>query len=299
VLGPGLLVVMLLGAFQEGGQIGDLWVMVALGVVGFFMKATGMPRAPFLIGFVLAIPMERYYYLTANLYDGAGWMGRPGVLAFAALLVVPLLWSLVKKVRGATGAADDGHRDEHDGEDADGDELEGSFAGTRWSTAVSLVAVVLFAGALWVSGSFSDEAQLMPRLVAVGGLTVALILLWQEVRTSREMTHSDRPDVPEADGGSGSTLLATRVQPRAEVAAVARHRELVIAARTFAAMAGFLVLVMLGGYLAATLVFTPAFLLYAAGTRPRTAVVYTLVLGAVLLSLPSLLPVELPLGVLQ
>jgi hypothetical protein len=80
---------------------------------------------------------------------------------------------------------------------------------------------------------------------------------------------------------------------------VARHRELVVAARTFAAMAGFLVLVMLGGYLAATLVFTPAFLLYAARTRPRTAVVYTLVLGAVLLSLPSLLPVDLPLGVLQ
>jgi TctA family transporter len=30
--------------------------MVVLGIVGFFLKATGMPRAPFLIGFVLAIP---------------------------------------------------------------------------------------------------------------------------------------------------------------------------------------------------------------------------------------------------
>jgi hypothetical protein len=73
----------------------------------------------------------------------------------------------------------------------------------------------------------------------------------------------------------------------------------VIAARTFAAMAAFLVLVMVGGYLAATLVFTPVFLLYAARTRPRTAIVYTLVLGLVLLSLPSLLPVDLPLGALQ
>src|SRR5688572_15031276 len=91
VLGPGLLVVMLLGAYQESGQVGDLWVMVVLGVAGFFLKATGMPRAPFLIGFVLAIPMERYYYLTANLYDGADWMTRPGVLVFAALLVGPVL----------------------------------------------------------------------------------------------------------------------------------------------------------------------------------------------------------------
>jgi putative tricarboxylic transport membrane protein len=33
--------------------------------------------------------------------------------------------------------------------------------------------------------------------------------------------------------------------------------------------------------------------------RPRTAIVYTLVLGAVLLTLPSLLPVDLPMGLLQ
>jgi putative tricarboxylic transport membrane protein len=73
----------------------------------------------------------------------------------------------------------------------------------------------------------------------------------------------------------------------------------VIAGRTFAAMAVFLVLVALGGYLAATLVFVPVFLLYAARTKPRTAVVYTLVLGLVLLALPSLLPVDLPMGWLQ
>ena len=64
-------------------------------------------------------------------------------------------------------------------------------------------------------------------------------------------------------------------------------------------MAVFLVMVALVGYLAATLVFVPVVLLYAARTRPRTAVIYTLVLGLVLLSLPSLLPVELPQGLLQ
>lgn len=299
VLGPGLLVVMLLGAFQEGGQLGDLWVMVVLGIVGFFLKATGMPRAPFLIGFVLAIPMERYYYLTANLYDGTSWMTRPGVLVFAALLVVPALWSLVKRWRGASGAVDDGHRDEHAAVDADIDDLEGSLAGTRWSAAVALVAVALFAGAFWVSGSFSEEARLMPRLVAVCGLLVALALVWQELRSRRRDAGptADRPGEHRDGAGAGSTVLATRVAPT-DVAAAQRH-DLVIAARTFAAMAGFLVLVGLGGYLAATLVFTPVFLLYAARVRPRTAVVYTLVLGLVLLALPSLLPVDLPLGLLQ
>ncbi len=300
VLGPGLLVVMLLGAYQEGGQLGDLWVMVALGVAGFFLKATGMPRAPFLIGFVLAIPMERYYYLTASLYDGTEWMTRPGVLAFAALLVVPVLWSLVKKLRATSGAADDGHRDEHESAAVAGDELEGSLAGTPWSAAVAVVAAIVFAGALWVSGSFSEEARLMPRLVAGFGLVAAVVLIWQEARARlRGAARHPAEDVHEPVGGSGATGLATRVRPSADTPALTRHHDLVIAARTFAAMAAFLVLVMVGGYLPATLVFTPVFLLYAARTRPRTAIVYTLVLGLVLLALPSLLPVDLPLGALQ
>ena len=299
VLGPGLLVVMLLGAFQEGGQLGDLWVMVVLGVVGFFLKATGMPRAPFLIGFVLAIPMERYYYLTANLYDGTSWMTRPGVLVFAALLVVPALWSLVKRLRGASGAVDDGHRDEHAVEEDGGDELEGSLAGTPWSAAVAVIAVALFAGAFWVSGSFSEEARLMPRLVAVCGLAAGLALVGQELRARRTTRAGDDTLVPEVPAGSGGTALATRVAPPDAATALTRRHDLLIAARTFAAMAGFLVLATLGGYLAATLIFTPVFLLYAARVRPRTAIVYTLVLGLVLLALPSLLPVDLPMGLLQ
>jgi putative tricarboxylic transport membrane protein len=300
VLGPGLLVIMLLGAFQEGGQIGDLWVMVLLGVIGFFLKATGTPRAPFLIGFVLAIPMERYYYLTANLYDGASWMLRPGVLVFAAVLVVPVLWSLLKKLRGTSGQADDGHRDEHDGPEADLDDLEGSLAGTAWSAALAVLTVLVFAGALWVSGSFSEEARLMPRLVATCGLVASLLLVWQEVRVRRsrpERTLVEAPDEPHGSGGS--TMVATRVEPVVDQHALARAHDIRIAARTFAAMAVFLGLAMVGGYLAATLVFTPAFLLYAARVRPRTAIAYTLVLGAVLLTLPSLLPVDLPMGLLQ
>ena len=244
--------------------------------------------------------MERYYYLTASLYDGASWVARPGVLVFAALLIVPLAWALIKRLRRASGAADDGHRDEHESDDKDGDELEGSLARTPWSLAVAVVAVLVFAAALWVSGSFSAEAALMPRLVAVGGLAAALILTWQELRARRQVTRRDTVDDSlEPTGGSGATMVATRVDHAVDARALARRHDLVIAMRTFVAMAAFLVLVMLGGYLAATLVFTPVFLLYAARTRPRTAIIYTLVLGAVLLALPSLLPVDLPMGLLQ
>jgi TctA family transporter len=268
LLSPGLLVVMLLGAFQEGGQLGDLWIMVLLGVLGWLMKATDYPRAPFLIGFVLAIPMERYYYLTVSLYDGAGWVARPGVLIFLAILVVPMLWALFKAVHRRYQTPDEGHRDE-DPHTAS-DELEGSLTDSTWSLTLAALAVAVFATALVVSGSFSPEARLMPRLVSSGGLLVSLVLLVQELRSR----HARR----------GRQLGWTR--------------DVTVAARTFVAMAAFLVLVALGGYLTAVLLFVPLFLLYVARARTRTAVIYTLVLSAVLLALPSVLPVDLPTGAL-
>lgn len=111
----------------------------------------------------------------------------------------------------------------------------------------------------------------MPRLVSVGGLLVGIILLGQEISRRR-----NRTGVP-----PGWT------------------KDVTVAARTFVAMGVFLTLVALGGYLAAMLLFVPAFLLYVARARPWVTIAYTLVLGIALLTLPTLLPVDLPTGFLQ
>ncbi|UAL29430.1 tripartite tricarboxylate transporter permease [Nocardioides rotundus] len=279
LLGPGLLVVMLLGAYQEGGKLGDLWVMILLGVAGYLLKGTGYPRAPFLIGFVLAIPMERYYYLTTSLYGGTEWMLRPGVLIFAAILVVPALWAIVKGLRARRAAGvDEGHRSE---EREPADEFEGSLAGTKWSFAVAVGALAIFGAAFVASGSFSDGARLVPRLVTAGGLLCCIALLWQEWR--------QRPRGSSGPGASVDPVEARGVPTR----------ELVAAGTCFAAMGVFLALVAAGGYLAAVLVFVPAFLMYAGRAAPRAAIAYTLVLGAALLVLPSVLPIDLPQGFMQ
>jgi putative tricarboxylic transport membrane protein len=272
VLGPGLLVVMLLGAFQGGGQIGDLWVMIALGFVGWVLKATDSPRAPFLIGFVLAIPMERYYYLTATLNDGLGWVSRPWVLVFLAVLIGPALWALVKWARRRRNiAGDDGHgiadallHDDDEGE------TDGLLKNSPWSLAVAVGSVTVCAAALVASSGFSPEAQLLPRLVSVAGILVGLVLLIQELRARQLWTR-----------GRTAERLTVRT-----------------ALRTFTLMVGFLALVTIVGYLAAVLVFVPAYLLFVARARTRTTVIYTVVLGAALIALPSLIPVDLPTGLL-
>jgi putative tricarboxylic transport membrane protein len=272
VLGPGLLVIMLLGAFQGEAQIGDLWVMILLGAIGWVLKATDSPRAPFLIGFVLAIPMERYYYLTDSLNDGLGWMARPWVIVFLAVLVGPALWAIVKAVRSRRNLAfDDGHGGAaellHSDDEA---ETDGLLKNSPWSLAVAIGALIVFAGALWASSGFSPEAALLPRLVCVVGLLVGLVLLMQELRQRRRWMRS---------GHQEALTINT-------------------ALRTFAIMIGFLALVMVVGYLGAVLVFVPAYLLFIARARTRTTIIYTLMLGLALIALPSLIPVDLPTGLL-
>ncbi|TDO30236.1 TctA family transporter [Kribbella sp. VKM Ac-2527] len=269
VLGPGLVVVMLLGAFQEGGQLGDLWVMLALGVFGWLLKSTGFPRAPFLIGFVLAVPLERYYFLTDTLNDGFGWLLRPWVLVFLAVLLAPAVLRLVRAVRARRNL-------DHDDEDRQPPaEEEGELADSTWSLFTAFGALAVFAIGFLTAGSFSAEARLVPRLICTLGLLVGAYLVWRELRRrTRRPARQPAEEVPK---------LAPDVK---------------VAARTFAWMATFLLLVTLGGYVAALLLFVPAFLLYVARARIRVVVVYTLVTAALVAVLPLLLPVHLPTGIL-
>jgi TctA family transporter len=269
VLGPGLVVVMLLGAFQESGQLGDLWVMLALGVFGWLLKSTGFPRAPFLIGFVLAIPLERYYFLTVNLYDGFGWLLRPWVLVFLAVLVVPVALAAVRTVRARRQVDYDDEDRRPPAED------EAELSDSVWSLLTGVAAVALFAVGFIAAGSFSPEARLVPRLICTFGVLVGAFLVWQEIRR-----RTKPPTQTAQRGGPGITP------------------EVKVAARTFTWMAAFLALVAVGGYVAALLLFVPAFLLYVARAQVRVVVGFTLVAAVLVAVLPTLLPVDLPTGIL-
>ncbi len=268
VLGAGLLVIMFLGAYQEGGQLGDLWVMLILGVVGWIMKESGVPRAPFLIGFVLAIPMERYYYLTDSLYEGVSWMTRPGVIVFLVILIGPILWQVFKFIRSrnTTGHVDEGHR--HEEVEADEDK-EMPLRETNWSLGAAIGFLAVFIVAAVASTQFSPEARLMPQLITFVGIVMSVALLAVEIRH--------------------------RVQGRNRAVGAGVVRTALIA---FAWMAGFLVIAGLLGYLAAVLLIVPAVLMIIARAKLRTVIIYAVVLAVAVAVLPSLLPVDLPAGLL-
>ena len=106
-LAPGLLLIMFVASFQSSGQFGALVAMLILGAFGYVMKESNFPRAPFLIGFILSLPMERYYFLTSNLFTTAEWVRRPYVIVMIGILVLPLVLALVRRLRARLASSEE------------------------------------------------------------------------------------------------------------------------------------------------------------------------------------------------
>jgi hypothetical protein len=104
---PAVVTIVIVGAFQASRSWGDLYTLLAFGVIGWFMKQLKWPRPPLILGFVLGALIERYMFLTFNLYD-TEWVYRPIVLTLivisAAILISPIFRQL-KALGGVVGIA--------------------------------------------------------------------------------------------------------------------------------------------------------------------------------------------------
>ena len=87
LLAPFMMMVVCFGAFNNNRELADLLLLLGVGLLGLLMRRFGWPRPPFVVGFVLALPMETYLYQAVQFY-GWDFLTRPGVLIIAALIVV-------------------------------------------------------------------------------------------------------------------------------------------------------------------------------------------------------------------
>ncbi|WP_332633948.1 tripartite tricarboxylate transporter permease [Halalkalibacter flavus] len=86
---PFLAILLILGAYQTSNHWGDIILFLVIGIVGWIMKQLDWPRAPILIGFVLALSAERYLWISFSRF-GLEWLTRPGVIIIAVLIVAIL-----------------------------------------------------------------------------------------------------------------------------------------------------------------------------------------------------------------
>ena len=187
IIAAPLLLIMVLGAQKSTGTMGDLYLLFGLGLLGWMMKHADWPRAPALVGFVLAKPMEQYFWLSNQLH-GWSWLTRPGVLIIASIIVIPLLlagWRLVRS-HGAAVAA---------GSAVGVVPVEEDLAEPGHvriiSAVLALIVTAAFGYAMWELQGFNRTSQLLPGLAIYPGFVLSAMLLVHALRSLPGATWGD------------------------------------------------------------------------------------------------------------
>lgn len=87
ILVPMMLAVVYIGAVQSSRIWEDLVALFAIGFLGWIMKRARWPRSPFVLAFILAPLVERYFFISMRIHD---WQ-----FIFRPVVAVLLLSTLV------------------------------------------------------------------------------------------------------------------------------------------------------------------------------------------------------------
>jgi putative tricarboxylic transport membrane protein len=173
MLAPAVIVTIFFGAFQSSQHFGDIYAMLALGLLGWLMKQLGWPRAPFLVGFVLTKPTEQYLWLSISRY-GFDWLWRPGVIVLGVLLLASIIWIVRQRRSGKDLSAE---------QSADGTVVLG-----KRSSVLFTVAVLLVVGAaLYEAQDFPDLGAIFPIAATVPAIFMAAAQIVVEARATHEV----------------------------------------------------------------------------------------------------------------
>ncbi len=95
---PIMFIFILMGAFSVNRDPIDLLVVVAFGVLGYFMRRFAYPRPAMILGLVLGDLMEKYLYRSVASY-GFSWLARPAVILLLLLASVSFALTLRGRIR--------------------------------------------------------------------------------------------------------------------------------------------------------------------------------------------------------
>lgn len=96
---PAILTLCVVGSYALANRMFDVWVMLAMGAVGFGMDRLKLPIAPFVIGFVLA-PIAETHLTEGLMQSGGSWLPlftRPFALLFLLASIITLVLTLRRK----------------------------------------------------------------------------------------------------------------------------------------------------------------------------------------------------------
>ncbi len=93
---PIIFVLCTVGSFAIAGRLFDVYVMLAFGILGYFLRQFGYPMAPLVLGIVLGDLLEKNLRRALVLSDGdlTPFFTRPISAVFAALIIGTIVWKL-------------------------------------------------------------------------------------------------------------------------------------------------------------------------------------------------------------
>ena len=101
LLVPSILILMCVGVYVINGRPVDLWVMLAAGLVGYFLEKVNVPLAPIILGMILG-PMAEQSVRRALLIsrgDATDLLTRPISAALAITTLLVIVWPIAKAMR--------------------------------------------------------------------------------------------------------------------------------------------------------------------------------------------------------
>jgi putative tricarboxylic transport membrane protein len=169
---PGVMVVLLMGAWVATSSMGDWWTCLAMAVLGYVMKQGGWPRSPLILALVLGTLIENNFQLTMQLHDGFSWMYQRPIVV---IIEVAILATIVLAARGLTRPKSVRARKTKDKD-----------VGSSQSLMSFLLAVILLAVFVWaffIAKGFEDAATgQFPLAVLTLAIPLALFVLIRDTR---------------------------------------------------------------------------------------------------------------------
>ena len=109
----GILFFATMGAYAVNAQPFDLFLLLALGLLGFAMRRFGLPVLPLIVGVILGPLAEKQGRRALQLSGGdiSGLLGGPVAWVCYAIIAVVLFWPLVAKVDPGVPSVDEAPTD--------------------------------------------------------------------------------------------------------------------------------------------------------------------------------------------
>nr|WP_255375293.1 tripartite tricarboxylate transporter permease [Saccharomonospora sp. CUA-673] len=274
VLAAALVPLLFMSGFQEPLHLGVFYTMLLLGIVGWLCKISDIPRAPFLIAYVLAIPLERYYYITVSAFEPGEWMTRPFVIAVALLLVIAVcvvVYRNVKRQKVAENTETDGDVATEAAADSSATNEDKMNVPPFVGVAMTVGAMLFFVAAFVLATDFSPNGQLFPYAASILGFGLGSVALVNDLRQVRRQ------------GGFGRVEGAFRAQ-------------LKVVGISILWLLAFVWLVFLVGMYVGTAVFALVFLRVVARMKPHFAVIYVAAIVGALYALERFAELMAPVG---